>query len=48
LVAGLLLIDPGTMTDIIGVILLGLLTFIQYRKAKSNRSSLGDSIAAAN
>jgi TRAP transporter 4TM/12TM fusion protein len=48
LVAGLLLIDPGTMTDIIGVVLLGLLTFIQYRKAKSNRSSLGDSIAAAN
>jgi TRAP transporter 4TM/12TM fusion protein len=47
LIAGLLLIDPGTMTDIIGVILLGLLTFIQYRKAKSNRSALGDSVAAA-
>ncbi|MBI5577725.1 MAG: TRAP transporter permease [Deltaproteobacteria bacterium] len=48
LAAGLLLIDPGTMTDIIGVVLLGLLTFIQYRKAKSSRSSLRDSIAAAN
>jgi len=38
LVAGLLLIDPGTVTDILGMLLMGLLTFIQYRKAKSARS----------
>ena len=35
LAAGLMLIDPGTVTDITGIVLMGLLTFIQYRKAKS-------------
>jgi TRAP-type uncharacterized transport system fused permease subunit len=38
LAAGLMLIDPGTVTDIVGIVLMVLLTFFQYRKAKSSRS----------
>jgi len=36
--SGLLLIDPGTLTDIIGVCILGLITAIQYRKWRAARS----------
>jgi TRAP-type uncharacterized transport system fused permease subunit len=35
---GLLLIDPGTLTDIIGVCILGLITAIQYPKWRAARS----------
>jgi TRAP transporter 4TM/12TM fusion protein len=35
---GLLLIDPGTLTDIIGVCILGLITAVQYRKWRTARS----------
>ena len=48
LVAGLLLIDPGTVTDIIGIVLLAFVTAIQYRKARSNRGLLKGSAAAIN
>ena len=34
---GLLLIDPGTLTDIIGVCILGLITAYQYRKWRAAR-----------
>ena len=34
-VAGLMLIDPGTLTDIIGILMLGAGLFIQWRKSKS-------------
>jgi TRAP transporter 4TM/12TM fusion protein len=36
--AGILLVDPGTLTDIIGFMIIGLITIIQYRKAKIARS----------
>jgi TRAP transporter 4TM/12TM fusion protein len=47
LAAGLLLIDPGTVTDIAGMVLMGLLTFFQYRKARAARSLPGNAVAAA-
>jgi TRAP transporter 4TM/12TM fusion protein len=34
-VAGLMLIDPGTLTDIIGVVMLGIGLFYQWQKSKS-------------
>ncbi len=34
-VAGLMLIDPGTLTDIIGIVMLGGGLLIQWRKSKS-------------
>ena len=34
-VAGLMLIDPGTLTDIIGLLMLGAGLFIQWRKSRS-------------
>jgi len=34
-VAGLMLIDPGTLTDLIGILMLGAGLFIQWRKSKS-------------
>jgi TRAP transporter 4TM/12TM fusion protein len=33
--AGLMLIDPGTLTDILGILMLGTGLFIQWRKSKS-------------
>ena len=33
-VAGLMLIDPGTLTDIIGIVMLAMGLFVQYRKKK--------------
>jgi TRAP transporter 4TM/12TM fusion protein len=47
LAAGLMLIDPGTVTDIAGMVLMGLLTFFQYRKARAARSLPGNVVAAA-
>jgi TRAP transporter 4TM/12TM fusion protein len=47
LAAGLMLIDPGTLTDIAGMVLMGLLTLFQYRKAKLTRSLVSDAVAAA-
>jgi TRAP transporter 4TM/12TM fusion protein len=41
LAAGLMLIDPGTLTDIVGLIVMGLLTIYQYRKSKRTRSLPG-------
>ena len=46
--AGLLLIHPGAVTDILGLALMGILTVIQYRKAKANRSLLKEPVAVAN
>jgi TRAP transporter 4TM/12TM fusion protein len=34
-VAGLMLIDPGTLTDVIGLLMLGAGLFIQWRKSRS-------------
>jgi UPF0716 family protein affecting phage T7 exclusion len=34
-VAGLMLIDPGTVTDISGILMLGTGLLIQWRKSKS-------------
>ena len=34
-IAGLMLIDPGTLTDIIGVAMLGIGLFYQWQKSKS-------------
>jgi TRAP transporter 4TM/12TM fusion protein len=48
LIAGLLLIHPGTVTDILGLALMGILTAIQYRKAKANRPLLKEPVTAAN
>jgi TRAP-type uncharacterized transport system fused permease subunit len=31
-IAGLMLIDPGTLTDIIGIAMLGIGLFIQWRR----------------
>jgi TRAP transporter 4TM/12TM fusion protein len=36
-VAGILLIDPGTLTDIIGFVMIAVITFIQYQKVKGGR-----------
>ena len=33
-VAGLMLIDPGTLTDIVGIVMLAMGLFVQYRKKK--------------
>ena len=44
---GLLLIHPGTVTDILGLALMSILTVIQYRKAKANRSLLEEPVTAA-
>jgi hypothetical protein len=41
-----MLIDPGTVTDIMGIVVMGLLTFWQYRKSRPNRS-LPKNVAAA-
>jgi TRAP-type uncharacterized transport system fused permease subunit len=38
-IAGIMLIDPGTLTDIIGIILIAIITFIQYQKAKAARDA---------
>jgi len=35
--AGVLLVDPGTLTDIIGIILIAVITVVQYHKAKQIR-----------
>jgi TRAP-type uncharacterized transport system fused permease subunit len=35
--AGVLLIDPGTLTDMIGIALIGAITAVQYQKAKKAR-----------
>ncbi len=37
-VRGLVLIDPGTLTDIMGLSILGLITAIQSRKRRAVRS----------
>jgi TRAP-type uncharacterized transport system fused permease subunit len=47
LVAGLMLIDPGTVTDVAGIFLMGLLTFWQYRQSRANRSLLENAATAA-
>jgi TRAP transporter 4TM/12TM fusion protein len=39
--AGILLIDPGTLTDIIGFILIAVITVVQYQKAKRARGPGG-------
>jgi TRAP-type uncharacterized transport system fused permease subunit len=39
-VGGILLIDPGTLTDIIGLIIIGIITVFQYRKWSKGRSSI--------
>jgi TRAP-type uncharacterized transport system fused permease subunit len=36
-IAGILLIDPATLTDIIGLVMIAVITFIQYQKAKGGR-----------
>jgi TRAP transporter 4TM/12TM fusion protein len=48
LAAGLLLIDPGTVTDLVGIVLLVFVTAIQYRKARSSRGLLKGPAAAIN
>ncbi len=47
LVAGLMLIDPGTVTDVAGIFLMGLLTFWQYRQSRANRSLPENAATAA-
>ena len=42
LAAGLMLIDPTTITDVTGIAVMGLLTMFQYRKAKQVRSAAAD------
>ncbi len=37
LAAGLMLIDPATLTDVTGLGIMGLLTIFQYRKTKPKR-----------
>jgi len=32
-----MLIDPGTLTDIIGILLIAVITAVQYHKAKRTR-----------
>lgn len=46
-ITGLLLIHPGTVTDILGLALMGILTAIQYRKAKANRPLLQEPVTVA-
>jgi TRAP transporter 4TM/12TM fusion protein len=36
-IGGIMLIDPGTLTDIIGIILIAVITAVQYHKAKQTR-----------
>ena len=38
-IAGLMLIDPGTLTDIIGVAMLGIGLFYQWQKSKSTQKT---------
>jgi TRAP transporter 4TM/12TM fusion protein len=45
-IAGLLLIDPGTLTDLIGIIVVGLITVIQYHKSRSTHLQHGRRMAA--
>jgi TRAP transporter 4TM/12TM fusion protein len=40
-IAGLMLIDPGTLTDISGIIILGLGLFLQWHKRKSQKQAAG-------
>jgi TRAP transporter 4TM/12TM fusion protein len=42
LAAGLMLIDPTTITDVTGIAIMGFLTMFQYRKAKQVRSAAAD------
>jgi TRAP-type uncharacterized transport system fused permease subunit len=39
IVGGLLLVDPGTLTDIMGIGLLAVLVFYQYRKKRGGAVS---------
>ena len=49
LAAGLMLIDPTTLTDVVGVTLISILTILQYRKARQARAMTGKQpVAAAN
>jgi TRAP-type uncharacterized transport system fused permease subunit len=45
-IAGLLLIDPGMITDIIGIVIFGLITAIQYYKSKADRPSIREARGA--
>jgi TRAP-type uncharacterized transport system fused permease subunit len=47
-ITGLLLIHPGIVTDLLGLALMGILTIIQYRKAKASRPLLKEPVTAAN
>jgi TRAP-type uncharacterized transport system fused permease subunit len=42
LAAGLMLIDPTTITDVAGIAAMGLPTMFQYREAKQVRSAAAD------
>jgi TRAP-type uncharacterized transport system fused permease subunit len=49
LAAGLMLIDPTTLTDVVGITLISILTIQQYRKARQARAMTGEQpVAAAN
>jgi len=49
LAAGLMLIDPTTLTDVVGITLISILTILQYRKARQARAMTGEQpVAAAN
>jgi TRAP-type uncharacterized transport system fused permease subunit len=46
--AGLMLIDPTTLTDAVGITLMSVITILQYRKARQARAAAGeDPVAAA-
>lgn len=42
-----MLIDPGILTDMIGILILGGITIIQYRKWKADRSAVAERFVSA-
>jgi TRAP transporter 4TM/12TM fusion protein len=47
LAAGLMLIDPTTLTDVAGIALMSMITILQYRKARQARATAGGYPATA-
>jgi TRAP transporter 4TM/12TM fusion protein len=39
-VAGLLMVDPGTLTDVIGIVIFAIVTVIQHKRKKAQQSSI--------